>query len=92
MKKVISLALATAVCVSVVACAQSPTTDPAVSTSTVSTAGTLNTNNTTPTNVTSGTTATTAPAQLFEPDMTVPAADENEADTQRLYTTLYIAV
>lgn len=66
MKKVLSLALATAVCVSVVACAQPSTTLPAATTDLSST---------------SGTDATTGGVQIFAPDMTVPTTDTNEADT-----------
>ena len=65
MKKVLSLALATAVCVSVVACAQPLTTTPAA---------------TTDTTVTTGTNSTTGSIQKFEPDMTVPETDKNECD------------
>ncbi len=80
MKKIISLALATAVCVSVVACGQPSTTAPSVTTGTVSTADTSNSSNTSNTNNTSGTTATTGTAQMFEPDMTVPKVSANETD------------
>lgn len=70
MKKVISLALATAICVSAFACA------PAESTTTSSTAdthGTLATSGTTSTSSTTGTTA-------FDPDMTVPTVSADEYD------------
>ena len=77
MKKVISLALATAVCVSIVSCGQPSTTAPSAATPPVSTSGTLNTNNTSSTN---GTTSTTGTAQLFEPDMTIPKVSANETD------------
>lgn len=80
MKKIISLALATAVCVSVVACGQVSTTAPSGTTGAVSTVSTANTNNTSGTNGTSGTAATTGTAQLFEPDMTVPTVSANETD------------
>ena len=80
MKKVLSLALATAVCVSVVACAQPLTTTPAA---------------TTDTTVTTGTNSTTGSIQKFEPDMTVPETDKNENELEKELIeliTLFIAI
>jgi len=71
MKKVISLALATAVCVSVVACAQPG------SNTTAATLGTLGPISTSSKNTTAATTGATA---IFGPGMTVPTVDANEAD------------
>ena len=69
MKKVMSIALATAVCASLVACAPAATKE-----STLGTIGTIATSGT------NGTTSTTGSAAIFNPDMTVPAVSANEID------------